>query len=85
MNIQEFRKAKAASSCFRVCVDGALRKHGGGAAGLAILAYHPDGRRALCYRAGMILQAPGSAFETEMLAMEWGLHTFLDLMSKDEF
>ena len=55
---------------FRVCFDGALRKNGAAAAGLAILAYYPNGDRDILLRGGKLLGDQQSAFVAEALALE---------------
>ena len=56
---------------YRACFDGARRGGGESAAGVAIFAYHINGRRALLYRGGKPLDNLGSAFVAEALALEW--------------
>ena len=65
------QEAKAMDANIRAAADGAKRGSGQSAAGVAITAYHQDGRRVLIHRAGRFL--------AEALAMECCFQTIADL------
>ena len=58
---------------WRLCIDGARRGSGNAAAGLALIAYAPNGETIIVSSAGKLLGQLGSAFVSELLALEWGL------------
>ena len=74
------KEARARKANFRLSVDGARRGNSQSAAGIALIAYYPGGRRELVYRAGRCLGELSSAFLAEALAMEWGLQFFTIIM-----
>jgi hypothetical protein len=65
----------------RLCVDGARRGSSEAAAGLALIAYLPDGTEVIALRAGKRLGQLKSAFVSEMLALEWGLEVLSSFIS----
>ena len=78
----ELARALTDGRTFRVCFDGAMRKHGDAAAGLAVMAYYDNGDRDLLLRAGKKLGKLNSAFLAETLACEWALDTFFSVIVK---
>ena len=61
-------------SCnFRLSVDGAKRGDGSSSGGLAITAFLKYGTEILICRAGCKFGMLRSAFEAELLALEWGI------------
>ena len=66
----------------RATADGAKRGDGQSAAGIAFIAYFPDGRRIVFHRAGKWLGILSSAFLAESIAMEWCLESFMEFMCK---
>ena len=73
------QEAKAKDANIRASADGAKRGSGQSAAGVAIMAYHRDGRRVLLHRSGRLLGNLQSAFLAEALAMELCLKTLAEL------
>ena len=73
------QEAKAKDANIRASTDGAKRGSGQSAAGVAIMAYHRDGRRVLLHRSGHLLGNLQSAFLAEALAMELCFQTLAEL------
>ena len=65
-----------ADSNIRLSVDGARRGDGSSAGGLAIVAFLESGEEVLLSRAGCKFGVLRSAFEAELLALEWGMEFF---------
>ena len=75
---EAMRKAHHTNARIRVCSDGALRRNGKAAAGMAMIAYFPDGSSVTLRRAGRILQGVSSAFVSEAMALEWSVQCFFE-------
>ena len=60
----------------KMCFDGARRGGGSAAAGVAAIAYFPNGERELMFRAGKVLGILGSAFLAEAFAAEYCFELF---------
>ena len=75
-DLEAIGNAKRAKYNLRLSVDGAKRGDGSSAGGLAIAAFLESGEEILLCRAGCKLGTLQSAFEAELLALEWGM-TFL--------
>eukprot|EP00973_Karenia_brevis_P080559 11176999-Karenia_brevis.AAC.1 len=72
--------AKASRANLRLCVDGAYRRNGTAAGGMALLAYTPEeGKELILVRAGKLLPTVKSAFVAEAMALEWGLELLMDI------
>ena len=65
---------------FRLSVDGAKRGDGSSSGGLAITAFLESGTEILIRRAGSKFGTLRSAFEAELLALEWGIPFFTNLI-----
>ena len=78
IDLEAFQKAQNEIARIRVCSDGALRGNGKAAAGMAMIAYFPDGSKVIIRRAGRILQGVSSAFVSEVVALEWSIKCFLE-------
>ena len=63
-------------------MDGAKRGDGSSSAGLAMVAYHPDREPTILCRAGSILGVLSSSFAAELLALEWSLDFYTNLINK---
>jgi len=74
--------ARANQSNIRLSVDGARRRNGASAGGLAITAFDPSGEEILLCRGGCLFGTLQSAFEAELLALEWGIEVFTNLMER---
>lgn len=79
--IHNATQAKMLGVNFRLCFDGARRKHGHSAGGVALFAYYPDGTRKLLHRGGVQFGCLESSFLAEALTLEWALETFLSLIT----
>ena len=75
---EAMRKAHHTNARIRVCSDGALRRNGKAAAGMAMIAYFPDGSSVTLRRAERILQGVSSAFVSEAMALEWSVQCFFE-------
>ena len=64
----------------RLSSDGALRGDGQAAAGMTLIAYDEHDAPHILYRAGKLLGKLQSAFEAEILALEWSLSSFLGIV-----
>ena len=64
----------------RRSVDGARRGDGSSSGGLAIVAFLESGEEILLCRAGCKFGSLRSAFEAELLALEWGMTFFTNLI-----
>ena len=79
-NLEAIDHAKRANHNIRVSVDGARRGDGSSAGGLAIKAFLPSGEEVLLCRAGCKFGMLPSAFEAELLALDWGMNIFTNLL-----
>ena len=64
----------------RLCSDGARRGSGKAAAGFALISYSRDRSSKVLRRPGRVLGCLDSAFTSEMMALEWCLDSFLDML-----
>ena len=79
-DLEAIGNAKRAKYNLRLSVDGAKRGDGSSAGGLAIAAFLESGEEILLCRAGCMLGTLQSAFEAELLALEWGMTFFTNLI-----
>jgi len=78
--LEAIDQAKRANHNIRLSVDGAKRGDGSSAGGLAITAFPPSGEQILLCRAGCKFGILHSAFEAELLALDWGMDFFTNLL-----
>ena len=74
--------AKQQNHNVRLCFDGARRGDGSSAGGVAIIACPPGGDEVILYRAGCKFGLLRSAFEAELLALEWSMDLFSRIFCK---
>ena len=79
-DLDAIRELNPDSCNFRLSVDGAKRGDGSSSGGLAITAFLTSGAEILICRAGCKFGILRSAFEAELLALEWGIIFFTNLI-----
>jgi len=79
LDVEFLKVALEEAANLRLCIDGACRAQKDGAVGMALFAYSRNGGCRLVYRAGKPLGDTRSAFLAELLALEFGLQTFVSL------
>ena len=79
-DLQAVSDAIRETAQIRLSTDGAMKRDGQAAAGMAIMAYFNGRGPTSLYRAGRILGVQKSAFVSELLALSWGLSMFSQLL-----
>ena len=81
-DLTRLRGVDLAISQLRLSVDGAKRGNEQSAAGMAITAYHLDDSPLVVFKAGRYLGHLTSAFDAELLALQWGLSLFCNFVNE---